>query len=384
MESLIISKNEDWSKLRERELMTIVDPMIFRTADLFIGGKSSCINTNSNVELTWETINKNIGALIAFFDGIILRQQLPIISYESTFRESQLLDLNDDGHFLVPIIVNGDVYEQSKASAIHELRNRKAILPNFAKDILKELTSYGYAWQPGLDELGQLSPENKILKTFLLGGLLFGGYAQQLSSPLKKAEHILQPKTSRLFLMATLGMKNNETTTDSTVLKHFDDLTKNISSEAIKLVKLPSVPTFLPLLLRHRSNPKTPRELFQLALEWREQSSVKEFRNWYQKIETQLDQNYYDPEVKKELAQIRNDISEKLGHYTDESITLSANIGTDLGLGLEKAVNLRRIKWFFQELLPRYSYRKLFQRMIITQSSYTDLTKHLGMLWHKQ
>jgi hypothetical protein len=404
METVTISRNIDWAELRERKLMTIVDPMVYRTADLFLSGRSPSEYDDTSANRVWETISKNVGALTSFFDSIILREKLPIFSYSDTFRENNLLNLNREHDFLVPVVVQGEVYKQSKASALKELRSSKPIPQQLAEDLLSEMEVFGYDWQPGLDELGQLSPDKQRLQLFLLGGLIFGGYAQQMSishgTAEQQAEHVLQPKRSRLFLAASIG--DNETTTDdretttddALLLRRFKQISESLPADAMHTVELPPAPTFLPLLLRQ--NPATPRKLLELALEWRDKVAVRAFREWYRHIEVEAHRHYNPPELGTELLRLREDIAREQGQIEAESITVSANVGAALkvvpqpeigaeaGVSVERQVDLGRVKWFFQSLLPGKSYRKLFVRMAIAQRGYADLTQHLGELWHRQ
>ena len=59
-----------------------------------------------------------------------------------------------------------------------------------------------------------------------------------------------------------------------------------------------------------------------------------------------------------------------------------------LSVLVEREVHLERIpdrvRWFFQNLLPGYGYRKLFVRMAIAQGRYFDMSRHLAELWYAQ
>jgi hypothetical protein len=68
-----------------------------------------------------------------------------------------------------------------------------------------------------------LSPREQRLQSFLLGGLIFGGYAQQLSIEHEtadfQAEHVLQPKRSQLFLASVLGDVGRTTTEEPLLIQ---------------------------------------------------------------------------------------------------------------------------------------------------------------------
>jgi hypothetical protein len=404
LKPLVVETAQDWEWLRSRKLMTIVDPMVFRTADLFLGGRSWYGNDERSAEAVWATIDKNILALSLFFDAIILREQLPIFSYTATFREGRLLELGREGDFLVQVVVGGEVYQKSKDSALKELEDSPPILASLADDILAELDTFGYAWYPDFpiqhadDKKRELSSKERQLRAFLLGGLIFGGYAQQLSRPRggaeRQAEHLIQPKRSRLLLAASIGDMGKTTTDEMILLRRFKRLAGRVSPDTLHPVELPKAPTFLPLLLRQK--PSTPHDLLKLALEWRNKRSVRAFRDWYRNIEIELHRNYVPPELDKELKQLQRDLAQEIGRAPEKTLTLSTEVGAELNIGkdpqaglkatisAQREVELSRVKWFFQSLLPHHSYRKLFVRMAAAQSGYsrlTQMTHHLGELW---
>lgn len=396
MEILNVAKHADWDLLRNSKLMTIVDPMVFRTADLFLSGRPHFDADDSYADQVWETISLNIGGLATFFDGIIMRRRLPIFSYWDTFQEGRLLALNEKGEFLAPVVVTGEVYKKSKESAIESLKACKPIPDKLGDQILAELEAFGYTWQPYFEGQEQLSPRDRRLQTFLLGGLIFGGYAQQLSIKHEtadfQAEHVLQPKRSQLFLASVLGDVGRTTTKEPLLIQRLKRISKDLPEEVLHTIELPAAPTFLPLLLRYK--PKTPRELLELALKWRDKHSVNTFREWYRNMEIEVHRHYVPRKIQRELDQLRKELSRELGPVEATSTTVSAKfgasaklapkpeIGAEAAISAEQQVDTGRLKWFFQSLLPGYSYRKLFVRMAIANKGYAGLTRHLAEIWH--
>lgn len=393
-----MAQQSDWAQLRQKRLMTILDPMVFRTADLYLAGRAAVAGSdNARAEEIWTAIDRNIGALAAFFDALILRTQLPIFSYTATFPNPYLLRLNEEHGFLTPVLVTGQVYKTAKQSALQELRAAKPLPQTLAADILQEMASYGYAWEPGLEDLGPLTDEERRLTAFLLGGLLFGGYAQQLSNKRgsvdERAEHVLQPKRARLHLAAALGDVGRITTDEAVLFQRFKRVAAALPADALHPVQLPEIPSFLPLLLRQ--DPKTPQDMLRLALHWRRKHSIRAFRQWFAHIEREAHRSFFPPELQRELQHLRRDLARELGSAPEKTLTVSAQIGATLKaasvpeagieatLGAERQVNLGRMGWFFQSLLPGKRYRKLFVRMAVAQGRYATLNNHLAEIWHR-
>lgn len=181
------------------------------------------------------------------------------------------------------------------------------------------------------------------------------------------------------------------------LLRRFKRLADRLPRDTLHPVELPKAPTFLPLLLRQKL--RTPYDFLKLALEWRNKPAVRAFRDWYRTIEIQLHRNYIPPELDKELKQLQRDLAQEVGRAREKTLTLSTEVGAEFSIGkdpqaglkatisAQKEVEVGRVKWFFQSLLPHHSYRKLFIRMAAAQSGYKELTQithHLGELWHAE
>ena len=89
---LTITSTDDWDtfvKPREKvELDFIVDPMIYRTADVFLRGKAAIGKTFGSSEQIRRAINRNVDSIATFFDCLILSENLPIIDYGITFDQN--------------------------------------------------------------------------------------------------------------------------------------------------------------------------------------------------------------------------------------------------------------------------------------------------------
>jgi hypothetical protein len=96
---IVLETAADWQRLREKQLTTVLDPMIFRAAELFLLGCSGAYQA----EETWPMLSTNLPGLAAFFDAIVLYERLPIFDYGVTFPESPEVGAGAS-HNLVPIV----------------------------------------------------------------------------------------------------------------------------------------------------------------------------------------------------------------------------------------------------------------------------------------
>src|SRR3954471_8831218 len=79
-----VVRHEDWARFAQR-FDCVIDPMMARTVELFLNGRSGCIAAGLDEGQTWAAIDKNIGSLLAFFNLLISRDALPLIRYFVTF-----------------------------------------------------------------------------------------------------------------------------------------------------------------------------------------------------------------------------------------------------------------------------------------------------------
>ena len=125
---------------------------------------------------------------------------------------------------------------------------------------------------PSIENLeSELSSElEKNLAAYLLGGLIFTGYAQ-----LMEAEHILQPKRSRVLLALAMGKDASAYQLE----KHlFDELKKRAGNH---YEELPWMPTFFPYLL---SKAQSPDSMLQEVIKLRRSPEIKEYRAWLRDV----------------------------------------------------------------------------------------------------
>jgi hypothetical protein len=391
-----IKTDADWQKIRAEKLNVVVDPMVFRTADVFLRGAKGMGQSRElkHPATMWSAISSNIGSLCTFFDALILEKRLPMYDYAMTFppdietgRHTLIETCNADEEVLVSVSVQYEAYRQIKQAAVAVLHELPEIPETLAADIHNELSAFDWEWRPDLwrDENVEDSRQ-RVLDAFKFGGILFSGYAQRTG-----ADHILQPKRARLYLAASLG---SERADDEKAL--FAELTR-LSNEAPlgtqRTGDLPAMPTFLPYLLK--SDDQTPQDLLKRALKFRRTGIVDEYREWRKEVIDDIEKGRVPTKLRKEIARIAAAIARELKVESEDETKISAKVGAKVAavgplpvpevsgeVGLEKQWNLSETLGWFLRNIPGYRYRKLLMRLVIAQREYTHIDRHLYKIWN--
>jgi hypothetical protein len=235
-----VASEKDWNKLKANGLDTVIDPMVIRSGELFLRGSAGV----ADPDRVWNVLSRNVHSVGMFFDALILQQRIPVFNYGATFDAHVNLDawtlhaVNRDESVLEDVDVMYGPYMDVKRELLAELAERYSgdpINSEMAQDIAEELAAAEYQWQPHLGELeAQLPSEvERIVARFLLGGLIFGAYAQIL-----EGEHVIQPKRSRVFLAVALGARSAQFRFEEEL---FDELKKRARAS---VTELPSRPSF--------------------------------------------------------------------------------------------------------------------------------------------
>src|SRR5690606_38629380 len=154
-------------------------------------------------------LNLNLHAIGMFFDALILNEKLPVFNYGDTFdmglnfdqRVLTKINAYENEQVLTDVDDSWNAYHEAKTAALNDLEKvftgEQRIPAETSQQIFRELSVSDYKWSPSLDGLENKLQnfDEKLIADYLLGGLIFGGYAQQMES-----EHLLQPKRSRIFL----------------------------------------------------------------------------------------------------------------------------------------------------------------------------------------
>lgn len=360
----------------------VVDPTIFRTAEVFLQGERAARDKRT----LWHAISANIGSLASFIDAIVLNDKLPIFDYLSTFPDrhdedragdARLIEFcNREEEVLVPVTVEYGAYWNVKQAALAELGSPSELPREAAAGILEELSAFDWAWTPVLPGWEDAAPEDRVLATFLYGGLLFGGYAKRIGG-----QHLIQPKRARLYAAAALRDPLDD---EEHVFRRLENLPGEAPDDVEEAHAFPALPSFLPYLLL--TDPSGPAELLDRALKLRASPPVAEYRKWHHELVEAISLGRRAREKSAEVSQIWGAVERELAPRGD-GLRFTWSVETlFLGIPIPKAkiegeAEPRRLYAWTLRQLPGHRYQKLMMRMMAAHEEYARVDSHLRRLW---
>jgi hypothetical protein len=376
---VIVEKTDDWLAVAEIG-GPVVDPMILRCDELFLRGAAGARDPGA----AWDLMTSNIHALGTFFDRLILDEKIPVFNYADTFDIDQnfnqraLSQVNASEEILVDVDVRYQAYQQVKSAALAELKElynggAQGVDAQEAYSILGELTASGYAWYPELDGLPLLNHDETRLAAFILGGLIFGGYAQ-----LAGTDHLMQPKRSRLFLAISLKQKASRAA-EQFLFERLGELVGRPTAD------VPYTPTFFPLLLLQSAG---PAELLTNALNLRASGEVRDYRAWLREALTDFDTNGRIPIARvREVDRIANAIRGRLDGFPLPQVEIKMTVADVAalkppGVGIDLTRPAKAAWGWLLGQLPGKRHRKLLTRAIIADREYLELDRRVRTVWH--
>jgi len=305
-----------WDELVKDGLGLIVDPVVYRLGQLFLEGPEAGHGSPSD---RWKAIESDIGALFAFFDLIVLHKQLPAFNYDDAFDPGPNLGdplgevVNTAGDkVIVHVDVEHQMYRLAKDAALKELQARMVdgpfVTTATAREIVNATTTIQYEWSPRLEQLEPAihGAEEQRVAQFLLGQLVFSGYAQQTGAP-----HVLAPKRSRLMAGVGLQAARVDASAESEIFDELRRRSKDAGAEW-RAEELPWRPSFLPLLVeraQRRRYKSGPDVLLEDAKELRESKAISRYR----KAQTELeDESVGATQARKELEAAAENVAKSL------------------------------------------------------------------------
>src|SRR5262249_30654753 len=254
------------------------------------------------------------------------------------------------------------------------------IKSEMAKDIVAELAAAEYQWQPSLEQLeAKLASETeRTLARFLLGGMIFGAYAQIL-----EGEHVIQPKRSRLALAVALGAQSAQ-------YRFEDELFMELKNRArASVTELPWRPSFLPYILACSD---TPEAALAHALVLRGCAEVREYRDWLRAALTRWSTHGEIGEFKKDVTSIAKAIDRMTGKIsTAPKVEFKLTVadvgkiaaGQPAGGGIDFTPTVMGLWGWIFENLPGRRYRKILARAVATDQEYAQIENRLKTVWNR-
>lgn len=388
---LVIESDADWTKFQGGPPDLIVDPMVYRTADVYLRGRAGVEESipGSDPDQVWYSLSDNIGSLASFFDALVLSERLPIIDYGVTFdsqigfEQYDLYQRCNDGagdSVLVSVHVMAPIYTQAKQAALDALDARPSLSPELTYSILRELSAFEYGWQPDLSALKSL-PENEdevTLLRFLFGGLLFGAYSQMTG-----AGHLIQPKRSRLFLAAALAVPSAGYEHERELFEELRKVVGQTEGMQEGYFQVDALPPVLPFLLS--KDPDTPDDLLRLGLALRKKGAMRDYRAWRkQLVDDWRDKGRIDRSNERVIRKIVDRIQRELAPRGGATAELGLNAGlTGVGLGVGLPIPVGRLWGWISSQIPGRRYTKLLMRLQLAAHEYRRIDRHLHTLWQR-
>jgi hypothetical protein len=372
--------------------------MILRAGELFLNGSMSAKHLQRDEQKVWHALEQNVGGIIDFFDIIVTRDTIPLINYFHTYdRGTTPASIEDMLSFMVQRVeIDYMPYEEIKKGALLNLASIDLAALDPIMSVLSELDAFRYEWNPLLDVPGDpelddvrpkfanLSGPSLLTARFLLGGFIFGGFAQA-----SRTTHYIQPKRSRFFLGLTAAPEKIRTLAHDEEAGIFETAQASLKGGKATVWRTEPIPPVLPYLLAQVSKTATPRDLLDRALEFRLSSEGRKYRELVSRIRA----DGVDARRAVDLVGTeRKEALELLQPYshieTKESGSLEIVLPGELfgAAGLDTSVKIpvgipRWLKVWWNDKVPLGGLRKTLRRMWMRADGYKDFAGKLRTVW---
>ena len=374
---------QGWSAFSEAKLDVVPDPMVLRTGETFLLGRSGVQRIGLDPEEVWKFIDQNLGSLFAFFDLLMTRDRVPLIEYWHTF-SSLLPEML--GPLAVPVTVDYTIYDNVRKEVVARLNEIQVLSldAKFVAEVGEELSAFAWEWRPQVDLPHADEPTLRAAE-FLVGGLIFSSYAAAMG-----ADHVVQPRRSRLMLEASAPIGNEALRgriKESELFSAFKEHCAPVGD--VRVEDLTGAPSALALILFENPDLHGTPDVLQEVLKLRDSHSGKRYRNWFQGLRRAwaLGQRPKDEDDARDvLAELRRRSGADAGVNDGLKVDVSGKASVGV-FGAEvkfKDVPLHLPPWlrgWVVSYLPFKSHRRFLLRLSFAQGRYEDITLHLHRLW---
>lgn len=383
--SLSADEPEGWAAFGRASLDVVPDPMVLRTGEMFLMGRSGVPKMGLDPDEVWNSIDENLGALFAFFDLLITREKIPLIEYWATF-DTRLPALL--GNLTLPVVVDYGIYDKVREEVVKNLKDRQGVAldARLVAEVNDELTAYAWQWQPDVD-LPDADEATLNATRFIVGGLIFSSYAAATG-----ADHVLQPKRSRLMLEASApqdkrGLRGWEQ--EKELFSAFKEHCAPVDD--VRVDDLTGTPSVLALVLHENPHLSGTPDILKKILEERDSDSGTRYRKWFQDLRGAWARGKR-PEGEDDARDVLAELRRRSGVHADATDGLRADItlkANEKGVGGEvkfKDVAIRIPSWlrgWFVSYLPFKPHRRFLLRLSLAQAQYEDITLDLQRLWDR-
>ena len=384
---------EGWRALRT-EAGFVPDPMILRTGEVFVNGLRAAPRLERPDLDVRAAIRDNIAGLCDFFDLVVTRSRIPLINYDYTF-DQELLPrplASLLGERALPVTVGFAPYEIVKRGAFEALKGVPFAKVQAFGAQLNELDSLRYDWQPTwngfagepswLADPAALDPDTALAAQFLLGGLIFSGFAQA-----SLTQHYIQPKRARFYLSLTAAPLPAGLVDHAQERSIFDAAIDGLSGTAATVRRLVGLPPILPYLIAKAPPTATAADILKVALDF---PATPEGQRYCAAaaviagdgVEARQTQDLSDAARKEAVA-----LLSPYSRLADPD----GGIDVEFGLGLEgpsvaisKSFQLPAwLRLWWNDHVPFGGIRKTFRRMWMAAESYQSLEDNVLEVWER-
>ena len=370
----------EWDKLAG-VVDAIPDPMIVRTAELWLNGRSGATAAGLHDMSVWDSISRNVGALLSYFDAYLGRDRLPLIQYWETFPQPRdpIEVLCPD--FLEPSAVDHRLYERIKTDVTAQI-DRDVLLAVPAgdvADVLGELHAFDYQWKPFVDL--DLPEPQLTMARYVIGGLVFGAYAQASG-----ADHLVQAKRSRLLLALSAPTPQLCQVRFAREQELFELFRKNTAGlPNVTVTETTGTPSVLPFLLRQPSLATSTHEVLDRARSLRDSGEGAHYREWQRRLRRAWSVGTNDDRAERDVQAVAERLEQRL--QLEGTRPPMMHVTVEVPVGLAKVSAERDIatprwlsRWFVEHVQLR-KHRRLLYRLALNEAAYRDLTLHLHETW---
>jgi hypothetical protein len=372
----------EWKKLGDLG-DAIPDPMVIRTAELWLNGRSGCGAAGLGEDSVWDAISRNVGALLTFFDAYIGRDSLPLIQYWETFAKPQAPLEELLPGFFHPAAVDGALYNHIKQTVTRGVDRRVLLkIPEEqVADVLGEVTAYDHQWQPWVDI--DLPGDRLELARYVVGGLVFGAYAQATGG-----DHLVQPKRSRLLVALSAPRSELSQLRFEQEAELFATFSAACATNpGVDVDDGPGMPSVLPYLLRKPSLATSTGEIVGRAKKLRTSRAGESYREWQKRLRHAWTLGTTVDKAEDDVALVAEKLTRRIatGTTAERPKLLTLSVTVPIGIAAAKAEReVKEPRWLSRWVLDNLhfrSHRRLLYRLALDERSYRDITKHLYQVW---
>jgi hypothetical protein len=402
-----VTEPEDWATLKGLGADVVLDPVVLRTAHLFLQGRRG----TDKPDEVWEAIEGNIGALASFVDAVIMNKQIPVFNYGLTYdisppspgiriewrpEPAELFEVCGDAltgvHISLKEGPTQGEYFTLVTNAYDQVRNHAPFPNALMQEVVTRLRAFDYAWEPrkslpgaavnalnpalaSYDDASSGKTAADMVRNYLAGCLIFSGFAQKLGG-----DHVLPPGWSRLYAAAALPEDKDEAKlAEEALFRRLADAGNTDQLGIGRTVQFDQ-PTFLPYLLELEDT-ATPEALFRRAIALREEPAVQQYIKFRRGVRQEVEEHGRPETFLREideLIRVAERVMIKAPRRWSVKMAVSASFPEGVGISAEPGKELelfRPYDWSMRQL-PANRYRKLLLRLVISQQQ-TSLLKQL-------